>query len=182
MDTSLNRLIEFYLNNTINLPLISTDFGISYPQNGERIVTRPSIQIKLNFICSKHITFKCSKWLTSWWAGPTRLKRALAATLTAFPWRHFTMCILFCAGIFFVLPCIDTYTKVDLRTVSFDVPPQEVRSDFSRLSSPPWLRTAQVVLVFCLCFVFISFIFSRFCQTNPQTYLSQTDPRRICCW
>ncbi|GLV38455.1 uncharacterized protein CBL_12994 [Carabus blaptoides fortunei] len=28
-------------------------------------------------------------------------------------------------GIFFVLPCIDTYCKVDLRTVSFDVPPQE---------------------------------------------------------
>jgi erythrocyte band 7 integral membrane protein len=27
-------------------------------------------------------------------------------------------------GIFFVLPCIDTYTKVDLRTVTFDVPPQ----------------------------------------------------------
>jgi len=29
-------------------------------------------------------------------------------------------------GIFFIIPCIDTYTKVDLRTVSFDVPPQEV--------------------------------------------------------
>lgn len=29
-------------------------------------------------------------------------------------------------GIFFVIPCIDTYRKVDLRTVSFDVPPQEV--------------------------------------------------------
>lgn len=29
-------------------------------------------------------------------------------------------------GIFFVMPCIDSYTKVDLRTVSFDVPPQEV--------------------------------------------------------
>lgn len=29
-------------------------------------------------------------------------------------------------GIFFVLPCIDVYSKVDLRTVSFDVPPQEV--------------------------------------------------------
>ena len=29
-------------------------------------------------------------------------------------------------GIFFVVPCIDTYRKVDLRTVSFDVPPQEV--------------------------------------------------------
>jgi len=34
--------------------------------------------------------------------------------------------LFFSAGIFFVLPCIDTYTKVDLRTVSFDVPPQEV--------------------------------------------------------
>ncbi|XP_026473513.1 band 7 protein AGAP004871-like isoform X1 [Ctenocephalides felis] len=31
-------------------------------------------------------------------------------------------------GIFFVLPCIDEYCKVDLRTVSFDVPPQEVLS------------------------------------------------------
>lgn len=29
-------------------------------------------------------------------------------------------------GIFIILPCIDSYTKVDLRTVSFDVPPQEV--------------------------------------------------------
>jgi len=29
-------------------------------------------------------------------------------------------------GIFFVLPCIESYTKVDLRTVSFDVPPQEI--------------------------------------------------------
>merc|ERR1719210_1323566 len=29
-------------------------------------------------------------------------------------------------GIFFVLPCIETYSKVDLRTVTFDVPPQEV--------------------------------------------------------
>ena len=31
-------------------------------------------------------------------------------------------------GIFFVIPCIDAYKCVDLRTVSFDVPPQEVFS------------------------------------------------------
>ncbi|XP_015795373.1 band 7 protein AGAP004871-like isoform X1 [Tetranychus urticae] len=31
-------------------------------------------------------------------------------------------------GIFFIIPCIDTYSKVDLRTVSFDVPPQEILS------------------------------------------------------
>ncbi|RMX37173.1 hypothetical protein pdam_00010691 [Pocillopora damicornis] len=29
-------------------------------------------------------------------------------------------------GLFFILPCIDSYQKVDLRTVSFDVPPQEI--------------------------------------------------------
>ncbi|XP_071820668.1 band 7 protein AGAP004871-like isoform X2 [Apostichopus japonicus] len=29
-------------------------------------------------------------------------------------------------GIFFILPCIDNYVKVDLRTISFDVPPQEI--------------------------------------------------------
>lgn len=56
---------------------------------------------------------------------------------------HFTSLFLICArlvikhiraggargpGVFFVLPCIDNYCKVDLRTVSFDVPPQEVLS------------------------------------------------------
>ncbi|KAJ8039164.1 Mechanosensory protein 2 [Holothuria leucospilota] len=31
-------------------------------------------------------------------------------------------------GVFFILPCIDTFRTVDLRTVSFDVPPQEILS------------------------------------------------------
>lgn len=38
-------------------------------------------------------------------------------------------------GVFFVLPCIDTYCKVDLRTVSFDVPPQEVTEPTSYISA-----------------------------------------------
>ncbi|XP_041851344.1 stomatin (EPB72)-like 3a [Melanotaenia boesemani] len=29
-------------------------------------------------------------------------------------------------GLFFVLPCTDNFVKVDLRTVSFDIPPQEI--------------------------------------------------------
>lgn len=39
------------------------------------------------------------------------------------------ICILFIhiIGIFFVLPCTDTFRKVDLRTVTFDIPAQEVR-------------------------------------------------------
>uniref|UniRef100_A0AC35TMW2 PHB domain-containing protein n=1 Tax=Rhabditophanes sp. KR3021 TaxID=114890 RepID=A0AC35TMW2_9BILA len=31
-------------------------------------------------------------------------------------------------GIFFVLPCIETYTKIDLRTISYVIPPQEIIS------------------------------------------------------
>ena len=34
--------------------------------------------------------------------------------------------IILVLGIFFVLPCIETYQKVDLRTITLDVPPQEV--------------------------------------------------------
>ena len=30
------------------------------------------------------------------------------------------------SGIFFVLPCIESYQKVDLRTITLGVPPQEV--------------------------------------------------------
>ena len=31
------------------------------------------------------------------------------------------------SGIFFVLPCIESYERVDLRTITLGVPPQEVR-------------------------------------------------------
>uniref|UniRef100_A0A3B4CUQ0 Podocin n=1 Tax=Pygocentrus nattereri TaxID=42514 RepID=A0A3B4CUQ0_PYGNA len=31
-------------------------------------------------------------------------------------------------GIFWILPCVDTFRKVDLRTVSFNIPPQELNS------------------------------------------------------
>ena len=29
-------------------------------------------------------------------------------------------------GLFFILPCIDNITTIDLRTITFDVPPQEI--------------------------------------------------------
>ena len=29
-------------------------------------------------------------------------------------------------GVFFVIPCLDIYEKIDMRTVTYDVPPQEV--------------------------------------------------------
>ena len=56
-------------------------------------------------------------------------------------------------GIFFIIPCIDSYEKVDLRTVTFDVPPQEVLTRDSvtvtvdavvyyRVSNPTMVSTA----------------------------------------
>ena len=35
-------------------------------------------------------------------------------------------------GIFFIVPCVDSYQKVDMRTLTFDVPPQEVRKQASQ--------------------------------------------------
>ena len=37
-------------------------------------------------------------------------------------------------GIFFVLPCIESYQKVDLRTITLGVPPQEVQLCFAIIS------------------------------------------------
>ena len=34
----------------------------------------------------------------------------------------------FLPGLFFLLPCVDTFRSVDLRTFSYDIPPQEVSS------------------------------------------------------
>lgn len=38
--------------------------------------------------------------------------------------------ILILSGIFFILPCIDNYARVDLRTRTYDIPPQEVTLTF----------------------------------------------------
>ena len=37
-------------------------------------------------------------------------------------------------GIFFIVPCVDSYQKVDMRTLTFDVPPQEVRKQVGHKS------------------------------------------------
>ena len=31
-------------------------------------------------------------------------------------------------GVFFIIPCVDVYEKIDLRVRNFNVPPQEVRT------------------------------------------------------
>lgn len=42
------------------------------------------------------------------------------------PFKYFLLKIIVSLGIFFILPCIDAYARVDLRTRTYDVPPQEL--------------------------------------------------------
>ena len=53
-------------------------------------------------------------------------------------------------GIFIIIPCIDTYSKADLRTVSFDVPPQEVSYVLVPLDS-----LSHVSLLVCTPFIVV---------------------------
>lgn len=48
------------------------------------------------------------------------------------------------AGIFFVLPCIESYQKVDLRTITLGVPPQEVINFQFSCSPIPHVRFAYI--------------------------------------
>ncbi|XP_035223549.1 stomatin-4-like isoform X3 [Stegodyphus dumicola] len=50
-------------------------------------------------------------------------------------------------GIFFIIPCIDTYCKVDLRTVSFDVPPQEDNKHSRSSNNMAWILSKDSVTV-----------------------------------
>ena len=64
----------------------------------------------------------------------------------------FTTLLPFSTGIFFVLPCIESYQKVDLRTITLSVPPQEVG------------RVKSIIITLA------SFRKKIYKQTNIQTY------------
>ena len=33
-------------------------------------------------------------------------------------------------GVFFIIPCVDVFEKIDMRTMTYEIPPQEVTFDF----------------------------------------------------
>ena len=39
-------------------------------------------------------------------------------------------------GVFFIIPCLDVYQKIDMRTATYDVPPQEVNFDIYKRQLP----------------------------------------------
>ena len=59
------------------------------------------------------------------WPG---FKAILQVILRTSPKKVFVIMLSnFYPGLFFILPCIDKFTSVDVRIKSFDVPPQKVR-------------------------------------------------------
>ena len=65
-------------------------------------------------------------------------------------------------GLFFILPCIDKYSCVDLRTVSYEVPPQEMLS-----------RDSVTVSVDAVCFYKVNLLHS---ETYPPTNIVSAKP------
>merc|ERR1719322_249171 len=65
-------------------------------------------------------------------------------------------------GLFFILPCIDNYRCVDLRTVSYEVPPQEMLS-----------RDSVTVSVDAVCFYKVSNPLAAVC--NVGAYMHSTN-------
>ena len=65
-------------------------------------------------------------------------------------------------GLFFILPCIDKYSCVDLRTVSYEVPPQEMLS-----------RDSVTVSVDAVCFYKVKLLHSSIYQPNNILVLAK---------
>jgi len=62
-------------------------------------------------------------------------------------------------GLFFILPCIDKYSCLDLRTVSYEVPPQEMLS-----------RDSVTVSVDAVCFYKVSNPLAAVCNVGSYTH------------
>ena len=75
-----------------------------------------------------------------------------------------------CTGIFFVLPCIDDVRVVNLRTVTFDVPPQEVDTH------PTQLVSTHYLLLFLSIIIQILTKDSVTCRVDAVVYFRISDP------
>ena len=51
-------------------------------------------------------------------------------------------------GVFFVIPCVDVYEKIDLRTATYEIPPQEVGVNFCCCDRDYMvMRTMMIILM-----------------------------------
>ena len=52
-------------------------------------------------------------------------------------------------GVFFVIPCVDVYEKIDMRSQTFEIPPQEVNTLYNCLETCRYDKTNAI----CLCII-----------------------------
>lgn len=92
-------------------------------------------------VASLEICWWLERQYGTWWANVLILDRIALCTFCSvimdvtfllLP-QCFMVLFFFFPGLFFVLPCTDSITKVDMRTISFDIPPQEVCIPFPGL-------------------------------------------------
>lgn len=71
---------------------------------------------------------RAAELLTKSCTATTAGCQLIAVTSSSALMTHFHIFLngFFGTGLFFVLPCTDSFIKVDMRTISFDIPPQEV--------------------------------------------------------
>lgn len=72
------------------------------------------------------VVYKDRREIQMWLMQKDRLNRVVNDFFVSFTFDDRALSYLIGPGLFFILPCVDTYSKVDLRTVTFDVPPQEI--------------------------------------------------------
>ena len=68
--------------------------------------------------------------------GANSLRKALKVALYSFHENLLKWVTLMSAQVFFIIPCVDIYEKIDMRTATYEIPPQEVTINiFSLVSS-----------------------------------------------
>ena len=98
-----------------------------------------------------------------WWVQSPNTDSEIIATANLSQ-RNWRILILLFQGIFFVLPCIESYQKVDLRTITLGVPPQEVSGFFrNTMEDLNWIPIhtlhLDIWIYFVKCQNFLRFIF-----------------------
>ena len=61
--------------------------------------------------------------ISTWPFTLRRCKRSRGELVFLVLWAHVSF------QVFFIIPCLDIYQKIDMRTATYDVPPQEVSED-----------------------------------------------------
>ena len=83
-------------------------------------------------------------------------------------------------GVFFIIPCVDVYEKIDLRTATYEIPPQEVKclSEIKRvfifIFYPFQILTKDSVTVFVNAIMYYKvssqLMFSPYYQLKPLSF------------